>query len=161
VSEFEEIYRTYMTDVYRYARGLTLDERWAEEVTQETFFRAMRSLHNFRGECEVRVWLCHIAKNIVRTEQRRRGRYTEDDTALQELTEPVDLTELVADRQTALSLHRLLHRMEEPYKEVFSLRVFGELSFAQIGELFGRTDHWACVTFHRAKEKIQKEMSQL
>ena len=121
----------------------------------------MRSLHNFRGECEVRVWLCHIAKNIVRTEQRRRGRYTEDDTALQELTEPVDLTELVADRQTALSLHRLLHRMEEPYKEVFSLRVFGELSFAQIGELFGRTDHWACVTFHRAKEKIQKEMSQL
>lgn len=159
MNDFEEIYRTYFSDVFRYARSLAMDEQTAEELTAETFFRAMRSLSSFRGECEVRVWLCRIAKNLWLTEQKKKTRFAGDVSALEALPDGRDFAADLDDKQTALELHRILHGIEDPYKEVFSLRVFGELSFREIGGIFGKSEHWACVTYHRAKEKIQKEMS--
>lgn len=158
MSEFEALYDAYFSDVYRYARSLTMDEHLAEELTEETFFRAMRSLGTFRGDCEVRVWLCRIAKNLFLTEARKRQRIVGNETLLEAAPDSRDLITEMLDRQTTLRLHRILHGLPEPYKEVFSLRVFGELPFAEIGSLFGKSAHWACVTYHRAKEKLQKEM---
>lgn len=158
MNHFEQIYRAYFSDVFRYARSLTLDEQAAEELTAETFFRAMRSLSAFRGECEIRVWLCRIAKNLYFSQQKRQRRFD----PLDELPEQADSRDLegdLADRQTALAVHRILHDLNDPYKEVFSLRVFGELSFREIGGLFDKSEHWACVTFHRAKEKIQQALT--
>lgn len=159
VNDFEQIYRAYFSDVFRYARSLTMDEHAAEELTAETFFRAMRSLSSFRGECEVRVWLCRIVKNLWLTEQKKKGRFAGDFSELERLPAGGDVAAELEDRQTALELHRVLHTLAEPYKEVFSLRVFGELSFREIGGIFGKSEHWACVTYHRAKEKILKEMN--
>lgn len=157
MDDFESIYRDYFADVFRYLCSLTLDELRAEELTEETFFRAMRSLSSFRGECEVRVWLCRIAKNLYLNEQKKQNRRTEE--LPEELADSSNFIEEFTDRETAMELHRLLHRMEEPYKEIFSLRVFGEMSFRDIGELFGKSEHWACVTYHRARERLRKELN--
>ena len=78
----------------------------------------------------------------------------------EELADSTDFIEEFTDRETAMELHRILHRMEEPYKEIFSLRVFGEMSFRDIGELFGKSEHWACVTYHRARERLRRELYQ-
>ncbi len=158
MNDFERIYRDYFTDVFRYTRSLTLDELRAEELTEETFFRAMRSLSSFRGECEVRVWLCRIAKNLYLNEQKKQSRCSAE--LPEELADSTDFIAEFTDRETAMELHRLLHRMEEPYKEIFTLRVFGEMSFREIGSLFGRSEHWACVTYHRAREKLRLKLSQ-
>lgn len=153
MGSFDEIYTTYFSDVFRYARSLTQDEMSADELTQETFFRALRALPTFRGECELRVWLCRIAKNCFYSERKRQSRFA-DPTELESMPDGSDFTEALDDRDSALALHRQLHALPEPYREVFSLRVFGELSFREIGDLFGKNEHWACITYHRAKEKI-------
>lgn len=61
--EFEELYQTYFSDVYRYILKLSGSEHIAEEITEETFYKALRKIHTFRGECDIRIWLCRIAKN--------------------------------------------------------------------------------------------------
>lgn len=155
MTEFEEVYRLYFRDVYRYCLGLTRDEALAEEITQETFFKALRSLDKFDGKCRVYVWLCQIAKNTYFThqgKQKQRGELPED------LPSPESLEEKLLTKESAFEIHRILHRLEEPYKEVFSLRTFGELPFRQIGELFGKTESWARVTYHRARLKIKEEL---
>lgn len=161
MQDFAQIYAAYFSQVYRYARSLTMDEQTAEDITAETFLRAMRSLSAFRGECEIRVWLCRIAKNLYLTEQKKRARMSgSPEETLDTLSDGADFTEGIADRETARALHRALHALDEPYREVFSLRVFAELPFADIGELFGHNAHWACVTYHRARTKLLDEMEE-
>ncbi len=160
MDEFEAAYRKYFDDVFRYLRGLTANESLAEELTQETFFRAMKAIRQYRGESELRVWLCSIARNLWLTHCRKQKHLTGGEVPETCPAPDADLTDMIADKEAARRIHRVLHAMREPYKEVFSLRVFGELSFREIGELFEKTEHWACVTFHRAKSMIQAEMKE-
>ena len=150
--DFEAVYRQYFADVYKYALALSRDEQTAEEVTQETFFKALTAIDSFRGDCQLRVWLCQIARNQYLTLCRERKKFTDAEP------EPGDsgIEEGFADREDAKKLHRLLHDLPEPYKEVFSLRTFGELPFAQIGELFGKTESWARVTYFRARRRLKE-----
>ena len=152
MADFEEVYRRYFADVYKYVLALSRDEAVAEEVTQETFFKALTAIDGFRGQCQLRVWLCQIARNQYLTLCRERKRFAEQDA------EPGDggIEEGFARREEARTLHRLLHQLPEPYKEVFSLRTFGELPFSQIGELFGKTESWARVTYFRARQKLKE-----
>ena len=154
VPDFEEIYRAYFADVYRYALALSGNPNMAEEVTQETFVRALTAIDSFRGECQLRIWLCRIARNQYLSLCRRRKRSAEAPGEV----ESGGVEEGFADRETARLLHRLLHALPEPYKEVFSLRTFGELPFGQIGELFGKTESWARVTYFRARQKLREAM---
>lgn len=151
--DFEAVYRRYFADVYRYALALSRDESTAEEVTQETFFRALSAIGEFRGDCQLRVWLCQIARNQYLSLCRERKHFTE---AAEEPPGAPGVEEGFADREAARRLHSLLHALPEPYKEVFSLRTFGELPFAQIGELFGKTESWARVTYFRARQKLKE-----
>lgn len=154
---FESIYRAYFTDVYRYCLKLTGNADEAEELTGETFLKAMQKLDSYRGECELRVWLCSIAKNRYLSEQRKRRPEPLSDT----FESPADSPETMAVRSDeADRAAEAVHRLEEPYKEVFLLRVYGEMPFEQIGKLFGKTGNWACVTFHRAKAKIHAELEE-
>jgi len=154
VSEFEAAYRAYFPLIYRYSYSLCRDRTLAEDLAQETFLKAMNRIDSFRGECKLEVWLCQVAKNTYYTYRRKHSRG-------QNLDEPENLPEPfaeAADKESAMELHRALHRLEEPYKEVVSLRALGELSFAQIAELFGKTESWARVTFHRGKLKLRETM---
>lgn len=157
MTDFQEVYNLYFRDVYRYALSLCRNESVAEEITQETFYKALEKLGSFDGRCKVSVWLCQIAKNTYISMCRKNKRLDLSiDTTLLSSGEIIE--ERLYDRDTALSIHRVLHTLEEPYKEVFSLRVFGELSFKHIAELFGRTETWARVTYHRASLKIKEEL---
>lgn len=152
--EFQEVYDLYFKDVYQYALSLCRDVHLAEEITQETFFKALNRIDTFRGECRLYVWLCQIAKNTYfRLLEKNRKQAAQQEGVCME-----DPEERLLQQESAFEIHRILHCLPEPYKEVFSLRVFGQLRFQQIGELFGKTESWARVTFHRAKMKIKEEM---
>lgn len=158
----EELYRTYFDIVYRYIRSVSQDGSLAEEVTQETFFKALKKADQFRGDCDVRVWLCQIAKNTLYDHLKKQKKQLLGDEKL-EKTESAGgelLEEKLAQRSQAMEIHKVLHRLSEPYKEVFSLRTFGELNFREIGMLFGKSENWARVTYYRARVKIREELEQ-
>ena len=158
----EELYRTYFDIVYRHIRSISQDGSLAEEVTQETFFKALEKIGQFRGDCDVRVWLCQIAKNTLYDHLKKQKKQLLGDEKL-EKTESAGgelLEEKLAQRSQAMEIHKVLHRLSEPYKEVFSLRTFGELTFREIGMLFGKSENWARVTYYRARVKIREELEQ-
>ena len=159
MTEFETIYREYFRDVELYLRAICKDELLAEELTEQVFFQAMRALPRFRGDCDIRTWLCAMGRNCYLTHLRKTKQTTDvDDLQIPDPRKSIE--ETIADKQQAMAIHRILHTLPEPYKEVFSLRVFGQLSFADIGGIFGKTANWACVTYHRARRKIMEEMGE-
>lgn len=157
MADFGKIYSEHFSDVYKYVLSLCMDEAVAEEITQETFFKAMQHINKFSGSCKLYVWLCQIAKNTYFTLYRKKKRIVPDmDIDLPDISFNLETDYL--DKDTAKQLHIALHNLCEPYKEVFTLRVFGELPFSQIGELFGKTDSWARLIFYRAKKQLQEVM---
>ena len=154
----QEVYEQYFTVVYRYLLSLSQNTHTAEELTQETFFKALKKVDDFRGDCDLRVWLCQISKNTYYDYLKKNKKYAPESQDEKEESFPSDLLQNFSDKETALQVHKVLHRLSEPYKEVFSLRVFGELSFAEISSLFGKSESWARVTYHRACKKIREEL---
>ena len=154
---FEMIYNRYFTAVYCYARSLTRNERDAEELTAETFLKALKAIDHYDERGDMRIWLCQIAKHTWFNQLRRRKREIPLDEDLDYGAEET-LAQALENRDAAQRLYVLLHRMEEPYKEVFTLRTFCEQPYAQIAALFGKTESWARVTYHRAKTKLLLEM---
>ena len=160
MEEFEKIYRQYFTDVYRYMIRLTGNAELAEEITAETFFRALRSMDSFRSDSSLRVWLCSIAKNILYDEKRKQKHTAAmDDEALLRIrdTRP-DAETLTMIRDKAGRTLEEADRLKEPYRTVLLLRLIGEKSYQQIAEQFHRKPNWAYVTYHRARKMIQEAM---
>jgi len=153
--DFEQICKEYFSDVYKYALSLCRNEFIAEEVTQETFTKAMQNINKFNGSCKLYVWLCQIAKNTYFTIHKKQKRFVPNsNTESPDLTFDIEMDYL--DKDAVKRLHILLHNLDEPFKEVFTLRVFGELPFLQIAELFGKTDSWARSIYYRAKRQLQE-----
>ena len=121
MTAFEEVYRLYFRDVYRYCLALCRDEEMAEEVTQETFFKALNAIDQFDGRCKLYVWLCQIAKNTYFSMRSKKR----PDKLEADIPSGESLEEWLLTKESAFEIHRILHRLEEPYKEVFSLRTFG------------------------------------
>lgn len=160
--EFEKIYQKYFNDVFRYIRKLSNNEHIAEEITADTFFKAMNAIDGFRGDCDIRVWLCQIAKNCYLS-YLKKNEHIEDiaDTELQYIAElSENLEEQFAKQDEAAQIRKKLHTIPEPYKEVFMWRVFAELSFKQIGQIFNKSENWACVTYHRARTMIKNRLEE-
>ena len=159
MTEFETIYRRYFTDVELYLRSVCKDASLAEELTEQVFFQALKALPTFRGDCDIRTWLCSMGRNAYLSHLRK-SRPTEDisELSIPDPRKPVE--DRIEDKDQAMAIHRILHDLPEPYKEVFSLRVFGQLSFGDIGGLFGKSQNWACVTYHRARQKIREKMEE-
>ena len=155
--EFEQIYITYFRDVYLYIRRLSNSEHIAEEITSETFFKAMKSIDRFRGDCDIRVWLCQIAKNCYYSYIKKAGR-TECIDNVEIAEQGASFEERLFRHDTAKQIQKILHDVPEPYKEVFMWRVFAELSFKQIGQIFNKSENWACVAYHRARNKIKEKL---
>lgn len=154
----EKLYEAYYMRVFSYVMTLAGDRPQAEEITQETFFRAFSKQSSFRGESDEATWLCAIAKNLFLDEKRRHSRYG----GLPEETPATgkSLEQAAMDRDSSFRIHMALHALEEPYREVFELRIFGELSFREVGTIFQKTENWARVTYHRAKLRLQERMGE-
>lgn len=156
---FDQIYQAYFDPVYRYALSLTGNPHAAEEITQETFFKAMRNLNRFRGESSLKSWLCAIAKNLWISEQRKKKPQPMESASA--VADPAATPEeSILQQDESLRIHRLLHTLEEPYREIFTLRTLGQLRFRDIGELFGKSENWACVIYHRARAKLKEKMEE-
>ena len=155
MQSMDELYQQYARTVYKYLKSVTHNEDLAEELTQETFYQAIRSIDRFDGKCKVSTWLCAIAKNLYLS-------YLRKNPAHEDVTEteiPVDSTEsIVMGAEGQLDLLKKLHDLPEPYREVMYLRIFGSLSFAETAEVLGKSENWARVTFYRGKEKLRKEI---
>lgn len=152
-NSFEKIYRTYFMEIYSYVMTIVKNPEQAEEITQETFYRAIKGKDGYRGDAGEYTWLCAIAKNLCMDSFRKKH---EKEMLSEEAPASVDIEKMMMDKDASFRIHQVLHSLEEPYKEVFSLRVFGELSFQSIGQIFGKSENWARVTYHRARLKIQE-----
>ena len=155
MDEFGEIYRTLFPQVYRYLLALCRDPELAEELTQETFYQAVRSIDRFNGSCKVSVWLCQIAKHLWYQHLRKANRETELPEEA-ELPLMPSAEEEAVSRSGQLDLLRRVHELPEPGREVVYLRAFGGLSFREIGDVLGKTETWARVTFYRGKERLKQ-----
>ena len=157
--DFESVYKKYYSDIYRYSFSLAKSEKEAEELTQDTFVKALKSINSYDGSKDLRAWLFTIAKNSFISKYRKNKHESEFELISEEITDTrKDFLEVIADKEASMQIHRFIHDLSEPYKEVFSLRIFGELSFVEIGEIFGKSDSWARVTFFRAKKMIVERM---
>ena len=151
----DEVYRTHAQTVYRYLFSLTRDAGLSEELTQETFYQAVRSVNRFDESCKVSTWLCAIAKNVLSQERRKHPGVNElDETAV---TAPAPEEQVLA-QIGQVELLRQLHLLGGEMREVMYLRLLGGASFAEIGEILGRTENWARVTYYRGKERLKKEL---
>lgn len=154
-TDFEKMYNTYYLKVFSFIFAQSRNKELAEEITQNTFFKAFTTDKLYRGESSEFTWLCTIAKNMLYEHMRK----TKQQGAVEiELSDTANIELSLLSEETTLEIHKVLHTLEEPYKEVFSLRVFGELSFQKIGLVFGKTENWARVTYHRARLKISERM---
>ena len=153
--DFEKLYNSYYMEVYSYVMTVVKNAHLAEEITQEVFFKALKTKARYRSEASEFTWLCAIAKNACMDELRKQSRFSDSKV---EVVDKNNFEKSLEDKQTTLRIHQMLHAMEEPYKEVFQLRIFGELSFKEIGMVFQKTESWARVTYHRARLKIQERM---
>ena len=155
---FEQIYIEHFQAVYRFILSLCRDESLAEELTQDAFFKAIKGIDSFRGDCSLRAWLCQIAKNAYFSHQRRHKRILPEQDAPPDSTPSAESQILSAERTRAL--HAALHKLNEPFKEVFTLKVFAELPHPDIAKLFGKSESWSRVTYHRAKQQLLKMMEE-
>ncbi|NLE23945.1 MAG: sigma-70 family RNA polymerase sigma factor [Clostridiaceae bacterium] len=151
----EEAYREHSRTVYRYLLSLTHDVGLSEELTQETFFQAIKSVERFDGSCKVSTWLCAIAKNLLLSERRKHPSMKELNESIAATTSP---EEKVLANVGHVELLQKLHLLAGEMREVMYLRLLGSLSFHEIGEILGRTENWARVTYYRGKEKLKKEL---
>lgn len=180
MQSMEQIYREHSKLVYRYLLSLTHNEDLAEELTQETFYQAVKSIDTFKGGCRISTWLCAIAKNQLGAWQQKNPRHeqlmgdyelaaiarrkaAEPENHSNPLTGGTEGVSASAEQDVLVRLEKIelmkkLHDIEEPFREVMYLRIFGELSFREIGEILQRTENWARVNFYRGKERLRREV---
>lgn len=133
--DIDSVYRLYFRDVFLFLQGLTHNEALAEELTQETFFKALDGLKDYDDRQDVRAWLFTVARNAYYSHCRRTKRTAPLEDAETAPADTPDIAQLLVDQDAAFTVHQCLHTLDEPYKEVFSLRVFGELPFERIADL--------------------------
>lgn len=159
MKDLDRIYRDNFIKVYRYILSVSGDEHLAEEITQETFYRALRKLESFRGECSVTTWLCRIARNILinHGDRAKRKNVADEELSRRPMADNSAEDSLI-QKETGERIAKAMRSLEEPYGEVIALRLYSELPFNEIGQMFGKSDSWARVVYHRARMKMKEEL---
>ncbi len=158
MATFQNIYEEYARPVYRFLLQLTANEDKAEELLQETFYRALQNIDRFEGRCSLYTWLCQIGKNAWYKECRRNKRY--EQIPLGELHASIeeDPEVLLLEKEQHMLIRDAILKLEDPYQDVFIMHILGEIKLGEIAALYGKSESWARVTFFRAKQKILKEV---
>lgn len=160
--DFEQVYADYFNEVYHFLYRLSGNPHVAEEITQETFTIAYKNIDKFRGTCKLSVWLCQIAKNEYFSYYKKQSKVLplEGSTETFLTVKEEGPEESFIRSYSSISIHQILHELPEPYKEVFTLKVFGELSYKEISNIFKKTESWVGVTYYRAKQMIRKKLEE-
>lgn len=153
---FEDIYKKYYSSLNKYLFSLTKNEDLAEKLTQETFFKALKNISKYDEKYKMLTWLCQIGKNTYYSLYKKDKKIEVLDDSIP--SEENEIVDKIIDSETNKELLKIIHSLDEPYKEVFTLRNYGELSFKEISDIFGKTESWARVICYRAKLKIKEEL---
>ncbi len=155
----EEIYQQYSTIVYKYLCSLTNDTELSKELMQETFYSAIKGISNFKNECSINVWLCQIAKNKWKDHLSKTKKLNiisfDDNIELSLLDNNIERS--IDEKDEIIQLYKKIHKLDEITREVFYLRLKGELSFKEIGEILNKTEEWARIIFYRGKIKLKED----
>lgn len=154
----EALYTAFFPKLYQFALSLTRSPAEAEEIVQETFLKALQHADKLPDDANLNAWLYRIARNVHISRLRKRKREV-GDAALDVVPSGEDVEAKLTDQNQALHILRHLHTLEEPYKEVFTLRTLGDVGYREIAALFGKTESWARVTYHRAKLLLTERMN--
>lgn len=156
MTDLDAVYRKYANTVYRFLLAKTGSADLAEELTQETFYQAVKSIGRFDGSCQISTWLCGIAKNVLRAHSRKQHA----ELPLDEIAEPAlaSAEETVFEEAGQERILSEIHKLQEPWREIMHLRLLGGLSFAQIGAILQKTETWVRVNYYRAKQTLRKEL---
>ena len=157
MQDIGQIYEEYFETVYKYLFCLTHNNDIAEELTQETFYRAVEKINTYKGDCKISVWLCQIAKHLwfdycrknKKTINIQENLFNEQSTNVTE--------ESIISNDEKISLYKKMQNLDEKTREVIYLRITGELSFKEIGTILNKTENWARVTFYRGKTKLKED----
>jgi RNA polymerase sigma factor (sigma-70 family) len=155
----EEIFTKHAQTVYKYLYSMTRNEHLSEELTQETFAIAVSSINRFRGECKISVWLCQIAKYQWYKELERRKKYKMESIDIYDNSLfTAGFENEIEFKDVVKILLEELESLDPATQEVIRLRIFGNMSYKEIGEVLGKTENWARVTFYRGKLKLKERM---
>ena len=159
MQNMDDLYKEYFQIVFKYLFCLTHEADLSEELTQETFYQALKTYDNFRGDCKISTWLCQIAKHLWFKEYEKRKRYTSDtiDKISDNLLAKENVEYDVLASESKIELYQRLQSLDEKTREVMYLRLTGDLSFREIGDILKKNETWARVTFYRGKQKLMKE----
>ena len=156
MQDIEEIYKKYFVTVYKYLFCLTQNSDISEELTQETFYRAVKKIDTFKGNCKISVWLCQIAKNLWYDEYKKQTKIKSLDEEEAFLVAIENTEDIAISNNIKLDLFKKMQLLDNQTKEVMYLRLTGELSFKEIGDVLNKTENWARVTFYRGKQKLRE-----
>lgn len=153
--DFNEIYKEHAEMIYRFLLRMCNDEHLAEDLMQDTFLKAIEKIYTFDGRCKLTTWLCQIAKNTYLDYLRKKKNQNEEELC-EETIQDVEMSpeERLMSAEMAGEIHRMIHQLDETYKEVFLLRFYANLSYKEIGNVFGKTEVWGRVTYLRGKEML-------
>lgn len=156
MQDMEEIYKQYSKTVYKYIFCLSNgDEDLSEEITQETFAVAIQRINEFKGKCKLSVWLCQIAKFLWYKELKKKSKVQFEE--LENIEDENKIEDVLIEKERKLQIFKEIQGLDEKTKDVMYLRLMGDLSFIEIGEVMGKTPNWARVTYYRGKQKIKEE----
>lgn len=157
MNEFEKIYLTYFNDVYKFVLSMSKNNSVAEDIVQETFFKALKNINKLSNECSVKSWLFQIAKNTYFTYISKNNKNIALDS-INDVATDTNIEKEFLNKEISKKIHKIVHKLKEPYKEIFYLRVFSGLSFKEIADIFDKEENWARQTFHRSKIMIKEEI---
>lgn len=158
MQDIEKIYKEYFETVYKYLFCLTRNIDLSEELTQETFYRAVKKINTYKGECKISVWLCQIAKNLwydYLKKNKKISKFNQEKDNIELIQEDNIIEKIISDEEKII-LYKKIQKLDEKTREVIYLRVTGELTFKEIGTILNKTENWARVTFYRGKNKLKE-----
>ena len=157
MQDIEKIYKEYFETVNKYLFCLTHNNDISEELTQETFYKAVQKIHTYKGECKMSVWLCQIAKNLWYDQCRKNKKILKtEESELLEVQDLTSLEEQIISNDEKIILYKKMQSLDEKTREVMYLRITGELTFKEIGVILNKTENWARVTFYRGKNRLKE-----
>ena len=156
MQDMEQIYKQYFETVNKYLFCLTHNSDISEELTQETFYRAVKKINTFKGDCKMSVWLCQIAKNLWFDELKKKKKVENIGDEMLSIQSEDKLEEKVILNESKVELYKKIQKLDKQTREVIYLRITGELSFKEIGDILNKTENWARVTFYRGKQKLKE-----
>lgn len=154
--DFEKIYRTYFNDVYYFILSISKNKEIAEDITSETFFKALKNIDNFRGDSSIKTYLFQIAKNTYFSYLKKDNRDINLENFEILIEESINAEDEVIKKEEKSDLNNLVNSLKEPHRSIVKFRVWEEMSFKDIGNIYGKSENWACVTFHRAKKTLKE-----